>query len=307
MPLRRGVSKARLPQLLEISRQRWTGLLLRHCITLFCLLLLFAHPAQAAQCGGDFRVFIDAISGEAINAGLSPATVARAFAGVSPDRAVLAFDRRQQSVFNKSFDTYAAIAVTPRRIERGRKVLHKNAALLARIEGEFGVPAPLIVAIWGLETNYGTEDLGALHVIRTLATLAHDCRRTELFQSELLAALKILQRGDLSLPDMIGGSAGEIGQTQFLPSSYLKYGVDYDKDGHVNLRRSVPDVLASTANFLKANGWQAGEPFGEGTANFEVMRTWNQALLYRKAIALLARRVSEPEKNRHGSAGRFSH
>jgi membrane-bound lytic murein transglycosylase B len=155
------------------------------------------------------------------------------------------------------------------------------------------VPATLIVAIWGLETNYGTEDLGALHVIRTLATLAHDCRRTELFQSELLAALHILQLGDLSLPDMIGGSAGEIGQTQFLPSSYLKYGVDYDKDGHVNLRRSVPDVLASTANFLKAKGWQAGEPFGEGTANFEVMRTWNQALLYRKAIVLLAERIGE--------------
>ena len=165
--------------------------------------------------------------------------------------------------------------------------------LLARIEREFGVPAPLIVAIWGLETNYGTEDLGALRVIRTLATLAHDCRRTELFQSELLAALQILQRGDLSLPDMIGGSAGEMGQTQFLPSSYLKYGVDYDKDGHVNLRRSVPDVLASTANFLKANGWQAGAPFGEGTANFEVMRTWNHALLYRKAIVLLAERISE--------------
>jgi transglycosylase-like protein with SLT domain len=112
MPLRRGVSKARLPQV-EMSRQGWKGLLLRHCITLFCLSLLFAHPAQAAQCGGDFRVFIDAISGEAIKAGLSPATVARAFAGVSPDRAVLAFDRRQQSVFNKSFDAYAAIAVTP--------------------------------------------------------------------------------------------------------------------------------------------------------------------------------------------------
>ncbi len=155
------------------------------------------------------------------------------------------------------------------------------------------MPAPLIVAIWGLETNYGTEDLGALRVIRTLATLAHDCRRTELFQSELLAALQILQRGDLSLPDMIGGSAGEMGQTQFLPSSYLKYGVDYDKDGHVNLRRSVPDVLASTANFLKANGWQAGAPFGEGTANFEVMRTWNHALLYRKAIVLLAERIGE--------------
>ncbi len=211
-----------------------------------------------------------------------------------PDPAVLKADQRQQGEFNtRSFEQYAAIAATPRRIERGRKIMRKHAALLSRIERDFGVPAALIVAIWGLETNYGTSDMGALHVIRTLATLAHDCRRTELFQGELLAALRIVQRGDLSSRDMIGGYAGEMGQTQFLPSSYLKYGVDYDKDGRVDLRSSVPDVLASTANFLKANGWRAGEPFGEGTANFEVMREWNRALLYRKAIVLLAERIGE--------------
>ena len=266
---------------------------MRHCIAVFCFSLLLPAAAQAVQCGGDFRSFITAVSGEAVNAGLSPAIVARALAGVAPDQTVLASDRRQQREFSKSFEHYSAIAVTPQRTERGRKLLRKNAALLSRIEREFGVPAPVIVAIWGLETHYGTRDLGDLPVIRTLATLAYDCRRTELFQSELLAALQILQRGDLPLRDMIGGNAGEIGQTQFLPSSYLKYGVDYDKDGHVNLRRSVPDVLASTANFLKANGWQPNAPFGEGTANFEVMRTWNQALLYRKAIVLLAERMNE--------------
>ena len=111
-------------------------------------------------------------------------------------------------------------------------------------------------------------------VIRTLATLAHDCRRTELFQSELLAALQIVQRGDLALRELIAAYADEIGQTQFLPSSYIKYGIDYDGDGRVDLRRSVPDVLASTANLLKSNGWRAGALFGEGTANFEVMREW---------------------------------
>jgi lytic murein transglycosylase len=223
-----------------------------------------------------------------------PAVVASGFAGISPNKAMLAFDRRQQGVFSKSFEDYAAIAVTPKRVERGRKLLRKNGALLSRIEHEFGVPAPLIVAIWGLETNYGTTDLGDLPVIRTLVTLAYDCRRTELFQRELLAALQILQRGDLSSDEMIGDYAGEMGQTQFLPSSYLKYGIDYDHDGHVNLRRSVPDVLASTANFLKANGWRAGTPYGEGTFNFEVMRTWNQALLYRQAIVLLAERIAKP-------------
>ena len=104
--------------------------------------------------------------------------------------------------------------------------------------------------------------MGKLPVVRTLATLAHDCRRTELFQSELISALKIVQRGDLPLSDLIGAYAGEIGQTQFLPSSYIKYGVDYDGNGHVDLRHSVPDVLASTANLLKVNGWKAGAPFG---------------------------------------------
>jgi lytic murein transglycosylase len=260
----------------------------------FCLLLLIAPGAWAAQCGGDFHTFIDGVAREAVSAGLSTATVASGLAGVSPDEAVLAFDRRQQRVFSKSFEDYAAIAVTPKRVGRGRKLLRKNSALLSRIEREFGVPAPVIVAIWGLETNYGTTDLGDLAVIRTLATLAYDCRRTELFQGELLAALHILQRGDLSSNEMIGGNAGEMGQTQFLPSSYLKYGIDYDHDGHVNLRRSVPDVLASTANFLKANGWRADTPYGEGTSNFEVMRTWNQALLYRKAIVLLAAQIAKP-------------
>jgi membrane-bound lytic murein transglycosylase B len=135
--------------------------------------------------------------------------------------------------------------------------------------------------------------MGKLPVIRTIATLAHDCRRTELFQRELIAALSIVQRGDLPLGDLIGAYAGEIGQTQFLPSSYIKYGVDYDGDGHVDLRHSVPDVLASTANLLRVNGWRAGAQFGEGTENFEVMREWNHAEIYRKAMALFAERLRE--------------
>jgi membrane-bound lytic murein transglycosylase B len=121
--------------------------------------------------------------------------------------------------------------------------------LLSRIEHQFGVPATLIMAIWTMETDNGTGDMGKLPVVRTLATLAHDCRRTELFQGELIAALHILQRGD---------------------------------------RHSVPDVLASTANLLKVNGWRAGAPFGPGTQNFEVMHEWNHAEIYRKALVLFS-------------------
>src|SRR6201995_1374266 len=148
-------------------------------------------------------------------------------------------------------------------------MLQRHAALLSSIEQRFGVPRQILVAIWGLETDFGKGDMGKLPVFRVLATMAHDCRRTELFQNELLSALKIGQRGDLRLNDMIGAYAGEVGQTQFRPWSSIKYGGDFDGNAHVDLRHSVPDVLASTANLLKTNGWHARQPFGPGTQNFE--------------------------------------
>jgi lytic murein transglycosylase len=214
-----------------------------------------------------------------------------AFAGVTVDQNVLAFDRRQRGTFRKSFEEYVATRVGASRVKRGQQMLAKHAALFNRVEKQFGVPRELITAIWGLESDYGTGDMGKLPVIRTIATMAHDCRRTELFQGELIAALKILQRGDLTRETMIGAYAGELGQTQFLPSSYIKYGVDFDGNGHVDLRRSVPDVLASTANLLKVNGWRTGQPFHQGTENFQVMREWNRSELYRRVMHYFAERL----------------
>jgi lytic murein transglycosylase len=247
-----------------------------------------AGPAFAAKCGGDFNAFVASISAEAAAAGVSPGVTGQAFAGVTEDAAVLNFDRRQRYTFNKSFEQYVSTRVGAGRINGGRAMLARHAALLSRIEAKFGVPRQILVAIWGLETDFGKGDMGKLPVIRTLTTLAHDCRRTELFQGELLAALKIVQRGDLPLKDLIGAYAGEIGQTQFLPSSYVKYGVDFDGDGRVDLRHSVPDVLASTANLLHTNGFKMGAPYEEGTANFEAMREWNHATIYRKTIGYFA-------------------
>jgi len=251
------------------------------------LLTLVSAPAFAAKCGGDFNTFIAEISREAQAQGVSSATIQTALGGVTVDPAVLAFDRRQRGTFNKTFEQYVATRVGPQRIKRASAMLDRHAALLSRIEARFGVPKEIVVAIWTLETDNGA-DMGKLSVFRVLATMAHDCRRTELFQTELLAALKILQRGDLQLTEMIGAYAGEIGQTQFLPSSYLKYGVDFDGNGRVDLRRSIPDVLASTANLLKTAGWKAGAPYGEGTANFEAMREWNRSSIYRKTIGYFA-------------------
>jgi len=262
-------------------------------LALLLVMPLVAVPACAAPCGGDFNGFLSAMARDAQAQGVSRSVIDSAFAGLTIDPAVLAFDRRQHGTFQQSFEHYAASRVTAPRIKRAKSLMQRHGALLSRIERQFGVPATLLMAIWTMETDNGTGDMGKLPVIRTLATLAHDCRRTELFQGELIAALRIIQRGDLPLVDLVGAYAGEIGQTQFLPSSYIKYGVDYDGNGRVDLRHSVPDVLASTANLLKVSGWRAGAPFGAGTENFTVMHEWNHAEIYRKTLVLFAERLRE--------------
>jgi lytic murein transglycosylase len=263
-------------------------MMLRLRLAVILSTLALAAPAYAARCGGDFNTFVAAMSQEASAAGISQSVISQAFSGVTQDPAVLSFDRRQRGTFNKTFEQYVSTRVGPGRINGGKAMMQRHASLLARIEQRFGVPKEIVVAIWGLESDFGKGDIGKMPVIRTLTTMAHDCRRTELFQGELIAALKILQRGDLPQRDLIGAYAGELGQTQFLPSSYIKYGVDFDGNGHVDLRHSVPDVLASTANLLKTAGFRGGQPYGEGTANFEAMREWNRATIYRKTIGYFA-------------------
>ncbi|HEY4142049.1 MAG TPA: lytic murein transglycosylase [Pseudolabrys sp.] len=258
------------------------------------LTLCLMSPALAAKCGGDFNTFVSAMGREAAAAGVSQAVISQALSGVTIDQTVLSFDRRQRGMFHsRSFEDYASTRVIPARIKRAQNLMQKHAQLLSRVERQFGVPASVVMAIWTLETDNGGGDMGKLPVVRTLSTLAWDCRRTELFQGELIAALQIVQRGDLPLRDMVGAFAGEIGQTQFLPSSYIKYGVDFDGNGHVDLRHSVPDVLASTANLLHTAGWQPGAPYGEGTQNFNVaMREWNRSEIYRKTIVLMSQRIA---------------
>ena len=153
---------------------------------------LTATPAFAVRCGGDFNTFIASFSSEAQGGGISQDVISQALGGVQIDGGVLAFDRRQRGTFRMSFERYASTRVTQGRIQRGRQLMQRHAALLARIQRQFGVPGNVVVAIWGLETDFGSGDMGRLPVIRTLATMAHDCRRTELFQGELLAALRIV-------------------------------------------------------------------------------------------------------------------
>ncbi len=248
-------------------------------------------PAFAAcEPGGGFAGWLADFRREAVGQGISEAAVGTALAGVTFDPGVIKKDR-SQGVFKQGFEQFAANRVDPR-LKQARAMLSKHGALLSRIEAAYGVPGPVLIAIWGLETDFGAVR-GNLSTIRSLATLAYDCRRTELFTGELLAAIRIVERGDLSPKEMRGGWAGELGQAQFLPSSYLKFAVDFDGNGRRDLIHSSADALASVANYLRGYGWRSGQPWVEGTANFRVIQQWNKSSVYSRTIAYFATRLAE--------------
>jgi lytic murein transglycosylase len=249
-----------------------------------------ATRLPAAECSNDstgFDAWLGRFRAYAASQGIRPDVIQAGLAGVTYDHKVISLDRGQKS-FKLTFDEFYRRRVGESLLRRGRGLMSQHAALLQRVEKQYGVPAPILVAIWGLETNYGSDSGGKMFIPRSLATLAYDCRRSEFFRKELFATLQIIQRGDMSAQQLVGGWAGEIGQVQFLPASYFKYAVDYDGDGRRDLVRSVPDMLASTANFLKAHGWQAGQGWQEGTANFRALAEWNKATVYQKTIAVMA-------------------
>jgi lytic murein transglycosylase len=225
---------------------------------------------------------------------VSARTIAAALDGVAYDAEIVELDRGQQA-FKVGFDQFAREHVTPARVARGRALLKSQAAWLAEIERRFGVPRELLVAIWGLETDFG-DNPGSRSCLRALATLAYDCRRPARFRDELMSALRIVERGDLVPERMLGAWAGEMGQTQFLPSSYEKFAIDFDGDGHADLVGSSQDALASTANYLHEHGFRAGEPYAEGSPNFAALGTWNASPNYVKAVALFAAKLAPPKR-----------
>jgi len=256
-------------------------------------LAIAAGSAQGATCGngpGGFNKWLGEFKEEAVRDGIRRSTVDRALAGVKYSRRVIGFDRNQKS-FKLSFDAFYRRRVDQRMINRGRRFIANNRSLITRIESRYGVPGALVVAVWALETGFGANS-GNLPVIQSLATLAYDCRRSEFFTRELLAALKIVDRGEMRPSEMRGAWAGEIGQTQFLAERYLNYAVDFDNNGRRDLMRSVPDVLASTANWFSRNGWRRGQPWGPGTANYAVIGKWNRATVYQRTIAKLAEEIA---------------
>jgi lytic murein transglycosylase len=245
-----------------IRRTAFTGALAG---TLAAVLVL-ALPTSAARAAPppcrnteSFAAWLGKFKAEAAAQGISRAAIAAASPYLVYDQRIINIDRGQK-FFAQDFLTFSRKVLPTYRLVRGRKLIKKYDDLFARAEKEYGVPAPVIVAFWGLESDFGAN-MGKDRAIRSLATLAYDCRRGEKFRGHLFDALRMIERGDLDASQMIGSWAGEMGQTQMMPSEYLKHAVDYDGNGHRNLLRSVPDVIGSTANYLASMGWRRGEPW----------------------------------------------
>jgi lytic murein transglycosylase len=261
-------------------------------ICVVCIVLSLFGAANAVECQQDnFASWLDQFKQEAIGQGITQRTIASALNGVTYDPAVIARDR-SQTVFQQSFEQFSGRMVSPDRLRKGANMLKRYGSILQRIEDRYGVPSEVLVAIWGLESDYGVNQ-GKYSTIRSLATLAYDCRRSAKFRAELLDALRVIDRGDLSAGDMIGAWAGELGQTQFMPSAYLKFAVDFDGQGRRDLIHSALNALASTANYLKSYGWAKDKPWTEGAVNFTVLQKWNESEVYAKTVAAFSIRLAK--------------
>ncbi|WP_099867022.1 lytic murein transglycosylase [Pararhizobium haloflavum] len=267
----------------------------RHTMKAVAAGLLFSAvsaTAQAAQCGNDasgFPAWVEQFRVEAQANGISPQTLDVSLGNVRYATKTISLDRNQKS-FNLSLEQFMQRRGADQIVSQGRRLKEQNAALFASIESRYGVPPGVVISIWGMETAFGSF-MGDQSAMSALSTLAYDCRRSEFFTRELYAALQIVQSGELTPDQMRGAGHGELGQTQFLPSNYVRFAVDADGDGRRDLIRSKPDALASTANFLRAYGWQPGAGYQPGQPNFGAIQAWNAAGVYQQAIAIIAARI----------------
>lgn len=237
------------------------------------LVLGAALPALVpvmARAADPFDAWLEGLRRDARAAGVRAGTLDRALSGLQPIPRVVELDRKQPET-RLTFEEYRSRVVTRQRIERGRELAGTHARLLARVQERYGVPARVIVALWGIESNFGTRP-GTFPVIASLATLAHDGRRAGFFRKELIAALKILDSGDITPERMIGSWAGAMGQCQFMPSTFLDYAVDFEGDGRRDIWTTLPDVFASAANYLANAGWDPGLRWGRRVSAPEGLR-----------------------------------
>jgi membrane-bound lytic murein transglycosylase B len=222
--------------------------------------VILSAPALAVQ-ADSFRSFLTGVREEARRAGIRPATLESAFAGVAPNQKVLDRDRHQPES-TMTWARYRALLITDKRITDGRNAVAANRQLFQRVQERYGVSAGVIAGIWGLESSFGTGT-GDFRIVEALATLAWDGRRASFFRGELMAALKILDHGDVAPGAMTGSYAGAMGQPQFMPTSYLRYAVDFDGHGRRDIWTNKADVLGSIGNYLKQSGWRDGQTWGQ--------------------------------------------
>jgi lytic murein transglycosylase len=233
-----------------------------------------APPRSNCKNTAAFEPWLSAFKQEASAKGITAATLQLAAPTMTFDPGIVSRDRHQ-NFFAQSFLDFSGKLATNGRVSSSQNQIKKNTAIFARADQQWGVPAAVITAFWALESDFGSG-MGKLPVLRSLTTLAYDCRRGDMFRAELLDALRIIDRGDLVPAEMIGSWAGELGQTQFLPSHYFKHAIDYDGDGRRNLMRSPPDIIASTSAFITSLGWQKGQPWLE-EVRLPASMAWEQA------------------------------
>jgi lytic murein transglycosylase len=231
---------------------------------LFILSILTASPALAqeqpkAPCGGDLSAFLDGVRADASAKGIPQDAIDRALAGAQIDKKVLSRDRGQ-GVFRQTFLEFSKRTVSQARLDIGRQKMKQYADTFAKAEADYGVPAPVITAFWAMETDFGAVQ-GDFNTRNALVTLAHDCRRPELFRPQLLSLIEMVQHGDLDPDTNTGAWAGEIGQVQMLPKDIIAFGTDGDGDGHVDLKKSEEDVILTAARFIQSLGYNRGEPW----------------------------------------------
>ena len=251
-------------------------------------------PARADDCGKGgpegFHEWLAGFRQVAARDGISDATFEAALGGMSYDSSVGAHDRGV-TYLGHDFASFSASHINPQ-LARGRAMLARYAGTLATIEQRFGVPGPVLVAIWGLETSYGGDN-GSYPTFAALATLAYDCRRADRFRAELIDALTLVERGVWPNPKALHGAwAGEIGQTQLMPSAIMMYATTPDGSGTPDVIHNSADALASTAAFLAGHGWQRGAGWNEGEPNFDAILHWNASPVYAKTIALFADKLA---------------
>ena len=263
------------------------------CVSLALATAIAAGGSQAwaASCSKTAAGFDDwktEIRSEAISAGVSERTADKVLASVSYSKATIRADRGQKS-FKLSLNEFLKKRGAQTIVSRGKKMKAQNAKLFAMIEQRYGVPAGPLIAIWGMETGFGSF-MGREHTLSAVATLSFDCRRTDYFTDQFFSALKLVDAGNLPVSAR-GAAHGEIGQTQFLPKNVLKYGVDGDGNGRIDMVGSKTDALASTANFLRGHGWSAGGGYQPGQTNYAAIQGWNAASVYQQAIALMGAQI----------------